>query len=125
MVLTSCSCKTGCAIHPPPAYCDELTLPTTITKEQQQDLWKKQKENMASEPSQLGFHHFKAGAMDDEIAAWDAMACSLPHKCQFSPEAWQVITDFQILKKIRVFDVAKMRTIQLMDADFNANKQQT
>jgi hypothetical protein len=29
--------------------------------------------------------------------------------------------DFQILKKIGVFDVAKMQTIQLMDADFNTN----
>jgi hypothetical protein len=109
------------AIRLPLAYRDEPTLPTAITKEQHQDLWKKQKENTASEPSRLGFHHFKAGAMDDKIAEWDAMARSLPRGRQFSPEAWQVITDFQILKKIGVFDVAKMRTIQLMDADFNAN----
>jgi ribonuclease HI len=109
------------AIRLPLAYRDEPTLPTAITKEQHQDLWKKQKENTASEPSRLGFHHFKAGAVDDKIAEWDAMARSLPRERQFSPEAWQVITDFQILKKIGVFDVAKMRTIQLMDADFNAN----
>jgi hypothetical protein len=75
------------AIRLPLAYRDEPTLPTAITKEQHQDLWKKQKENTASEPSRLGFHHFKAGAMDDEIAEWDAMARSLPCKFQFSPEA--------------------------------------
>jgi hypothetical protein len=43
----------------------------------------------------------------------------LPYRLGFSPEAWQTITDVEILKKAGIYDVELMRTIQLMHAEFN------
>ena len=39
----------------------------------------------------------------------------------FVPNSWKRITDLAILKKEGVYDVEKMRTIQLMHAEYNAN----
>ena len=39
----------------------------------------------------------------------------------FSPAAWQVIIDVEILKKAGEFSVAKMRLIQLMSPEFQIN----
>ena len=46
---------------------------------------------------------------------------SLPQQYGFSPILWQNITDVEILKKAGVYDIEKMRTIQLMHAEFNMN----
>ena len=43
----------------------------------------------------------------------------------FPPQAYQTITDFQILKKCGVYEVEKMCTIQLMNAAFNMNNKTT
>ena len=55
------------------------------------------------------------------MAEMDRIFCELPYKHGFSPEMWKSITDFEILKKSGVYDVEKMRTLQLMVAEFNMN----
>ena len=42
-------------------------------------------------------------------------------KYGFSPDHWKHIIDVEILKKAKVYDINKMRTITLMDAEFNMN----
>jgi hypothetical protein len=84
-----------------------------ITTEQHIALWKKQRETTAAEPTGLGFHHLVAGAYNHNIAAIDATISSIPCQEGFSPDLWQVITDFQILKKLGLFDIEFMCTIQL------------
>jgi hypothetical protein len=39
----------------------------------------------------------------------------------WSPEDWEVITDFPLLKQLGVYEVERMRTIALMAALFNMN----
>jgi hypothetical protein len=61
------------------------------------------------------------GAYNPIIAEVDAALHSAPFEAGFSPSPWEVITDAELLKKEGVYDVHKMRTIQLMAADFNMN----
>ncbi len=83
--------------------------------------WKKQKEGTSAYPDGLTFSHYKAGADDAYIAQFDATLRSLPYQHGFVPEAWIPTTDVEILKKVGLYDIAKMRTILLMNAEFNMN----
>jgi hypothetical protein len=55
------------------------------------------------------------------LAEIDRFMRNIPYREGFSPQAWQFITDVEIVKKAGVFDIKKMRTIQLMHAAFNIN----
>ena len=39
----------------------------------------------------------------------------------FAPTPWEPMTDFELLKKLRIFDVELMRTKELMAAQYNMN----
>ena len=43
------------------------------------------------------------------------------HEMGWSPEDWEVISDFQLLKNLGVYEVERMRTIALMAPLFNMN----
>jgi hypothetical protein len=83
--------------------------------------WRRQKENTSADPDGLSFSHFKAGIEDDLISQFDATLRSLPYQHGFSPTAWRHLTDVEILKKAGVYDIEKMRTIILMNSEFNMN----
>jgi hypothetical protein len=63
----------------------------------------------------------KAASQDRTLATIDNFMRNLPYTKGFSPAAWQLIRDVEILKKSGVYDVEKMRTIQLMHAAYNMN----
>jgi hypothetical protein len=92
-----------------------------VTTEDHTQGWSKQKESISADPDGLSFSHYKAGISDDLIAQFDATLRSLPYQHGFTPAAWLPMTDVEILKKAGVFDVEKMRTILLMNAEFNMN----
>jgi hypothetical protein len=94
---------------------------TEISVEEHSTAWRKQKERTSAEPTGPSFSHYMAAAQDKELATIDALLRELPYKWGFSPKAWQTITDMAILKKTGVYDVELMRTIQLMQAEFNMN----
>jgi hypothetical protein len=96
-------------------------IPATISKEEHQSGWKKQKERTASVSSGLAFSDHKAASYDDEMSEIDRLLREIPYTQGFSPDLYQVITDYEILKKSGVYDVEKMRTIQLFIAQFNMN----
>ncbi|HEY9815206.1 MAG TPA: reverse transcriptase domain-containing protein, partial [Candidatus Obscuribacterales bacterium] len=83
--------------------------------------WNKQKETIASESSALSYSHYKAAAQSPAIAETDAYMRSVPRRNGFGAKEAKNITDFMILKKAGLFDVKKMRIIQLMTAWWNAN----
>lgn len=72
------------------------------------DGWKKQKEGISAEPSNLSFSHYKAAINNEVIVETDAMFRSLPFQFGFSPKEWEIITDVQILKKAGIYHVEKM-----------------
>ena len=105
-----------------PASIREAPFVTSrVTTEDHTHGWKKQKESISSDPDGLTFSHYKAGATEDLITQFDATLRSLPYQHGFTPAAWLPMTDVEILKKAGVYDVEKMRTILLMNAEFNMN----
>ena len=86
-------------------------------------LLEKIKEITLSKSSTLGFNHYEISCLDPTLNEIDKFLCTTQLTIGFSPTFWRNITDLQILKKIVVFHVDKMKCIQLMDEEFNmANK---
>ena len=96
-------------------------LDTSITLDDNRSGWMKQKERTAGEPTCLSFSHHKTACLDPDLNSIDTLLRSVPLLVGFSPEAWQTITDVEILKKPNEFRVSKMRLIQLMSPEFQIN----
>ena len=93
----------------------------TVTPDNHRTFWRHQSATVSCDPSHLSFAHYKNGSYDPEICRIDAFLREAPMQLGFSPPSWQRITDVEILKKAKVYDVDKMRLIQLMVANFNTN----
>ena len=104
---------------------DQGILTGDISIEEHIKGWKRQKRKTSSERSALEFNDMKAAALGTKMATIDRDLRQIPYKHGFSPINHQMFTDFQILKKAAVYDVEKMRTIQLMPAAFNMNNKKT
>ena len=94
----------------------------TISTSEHIYAWRRQKESTASDSiAGISFTHYIAGTYDPTIAEFDATMRSLPYQYGFSPQNWQTISDVEILKKAGVYDIEGMRTITLMNSEFNIN----
>ena len=91
---------------------------STITRHEHSYHWKRRRAGTASETSELSFTHHIVGAHHQLLAEVDASLRSAPCKLGFTPTAFSVMTDFQLLKAQGVYRVDKMRTIKLMPAQF-------
>jgi hypothetical protein len=80
---------------------------TNISLAEHQQRWKKQKEHTALVRSGLSFSNHKAACQDDNMAEIGQLLREIPYQQGFSPELYQVITNFEILKKSGVYDVEK------------------
>jgi hypothetical protein len=100
----------------------EGTITKEISVDENRTGWKKRRVASA-ESTGLTMDHYicGVGGEDPELNEIDTLMRQLPYHFGFSPASWQKITDVEILKKIGVYDVEKMRTIQLMNAEFNMN----
>ena len=81
--------------------------------------WKKVKEKTAEASSVLGFSHYKTYSEYKDLNEIDTFLCNAPFIIEVLPDQWMTITDPQILKRIGIFNVDKMKCIQLMDPEFN------
>ena len=81
--------------------------------------WRAMNENTASGYSGVNFAHFIANTYDEDTAEVDALLSYLPFAFGFAPKRWKTSVDVMLLKKVGVTDVKKLRTINLMEADFN------
>lgn len=61
------------------------------------------------------------GCENQELNQIDSLLRKIPYQQGFLPGTWQVIADIEILKKADVCNVELMRTIQLMQSEFNMN----
>ena len=105
----------------PSALRDTTPFPFVVNERENRLAWMKQREKTAGEPSCLSFAHYKAASQDAMLNSVDTLLRMVPLLVGFSPDAWQVITDVEILKKAGEFRVAKMRLIQLMSPEFQIN----
>jgi len=76
------------------------------------------KTRTTSEPSTLGFEHYKTAIFDDELCSIDCLLRTVPLEVGFVPLTWLSVTDVTILKKLCILEIDVIRLIQLMDADF-------
>ena len=79
--------------------------------------WNLAREHTAS--GELHFGHYKAGSQHDMICWANYVMSSLPRSTGFSPQRWLHGTDVMLLKKEGFFLLEKLRTIVLMESDFN------
>jgi hypothetical protein len=100
-------------------------ISTSITIEDHIKGWRRQKERIASVRSELGFADHIVATHHPGMAEIDRLFCQIPYATGFSPESYQAITDFAILKKAGIYDAELMRTIQLMVAGFNMHNKLT
>lgn len=97
----------------------EGTYPLPRSPQDFQAYWKRMKEKTASR--EVHFGHFKAGMQNDLISVMHWMMAEIPMRTGYTLNRWKQATDVMILKKSGLYDVEKLRTIVLFEADFNAN----
>jgi hypothetical protein len=81
--------------------------------------WRKTDERTSSQ--HLHFGHFKAACKNELNILVHYVLAEIPFRSGYSPKRWKNATNVMILKKARVFDIKKLRTIVLFEADFNQN----
>lgn len=69
----------------------------------------------------LHFGHYKAGCRDNLISLVHYTMSEIPLRSGYSPSRWEQATDVMILKKAGLYDLDKLRTIVLYEADYNYN----
>jgi hypothetical protein len=93
------------------------SLPRSIHQFKQ--AWKARTEKTAS--GKLHFGHYKAGLQEELISLAHFIFAEIPFRSGYSPLRWQQATQVMILKKAGIWDVNKLRTIVLFEADYNHN----
>jgi hypothetical protein len=83
--------------------------------------WRKAREFTASGPSGLTFLHFIADTYDPMLALFDATMANIPYATGYSSLRWQSGTDVMIPKSVASLRVDKLRTLLLLDPEFNQN----
>ena len=83
--------------------------------------WRKMNENKGSEPHGLHNGHFKAGSRAPLLAYCDTVFRRLPLLSGMIPDLWKHLTNFVIEKEPGNWLLKKMRIIQMMNAEFQAN----
>ena len=83
--------------------------------------WRKQNEKTASGPSGLHFGMWKANCRSSELAKADASLRNISLRTGYVLERWKKGVDVELLKEEGNFNVKKLRTICLFEADHNQN----
>ena len=81
--------------------------------------WRKAREFTATGPSGLTFSHFMVATHDPLLASFDVTMANIPYATGYSPLRWQSGTDVMIPKSTASLRVDKLRTILLLDPEFN------
>ena len=92
-----------------------------ITIDEHIRVWRSQRTMTASTSTQLNFSDHQAAIQHPGMAKVDQLIREIPFSKGFAPEHGKDIEDFQILKKAGVWEVEKMRIIQMMGTSFNMN----
>ncbi|CAJ1968259.1 unnamed protein product [Cylindrotheca closterium] len=96
-------------------------IPMEVSPDDHTYFWSRNPENKGSEPHGLHNGHFKAGIYSPTVAQCDALFRHIPLTTGFIPDNWRHLMNFAIEKKPGDFRLTKMRTIQLMNSESQAN----
>ena len=103
----------------PECIANDKPVDISINKERHIRGWRKCKERTSAGPSPLTYSHFKAGSFNDVIAYFEALMSDIPYATGYSLSRWRKGIDVSIPKAKDNIYADKMRTILLMEADFN------
>lgn len=100
------------------------SVSTLITRERWQEKWGKAKEETSSSESGLHMGHYKAGAQCPIVSHLHALFTSIALRRGIAPKRWSRGLSVMLEKMFGCTLVKKLRSILLMEADFNyANKE--
>ena len=81
--------------------------------------WSKMKEQTSSGISKIHFGHHLACTKHLQNAQFESLMCAIPYRTGYSPHRYQSSINAMILKKAGKTDVDSLRTIVLLEPDFN------
>ena len=105
----------------PPSISAHTTSPDWVSTEDHQRSWSRAKEYTSAGISGIHFGMYKAQAKDPEMAAYDASRRSIAYRCGEFFDRWNKGVDVMLLKASGDQRAHKLRTILLLEADFNMN----
>ena len=105
----------------PPGMPPEPQCPLFVSTDDHVASWKRTKEYTSSGISGLHFGMYKAQSKDPEIAAYDASRRSVMYCTGSYYPRWNTGVDVMLLKASGDTRAHKLRTILLLEADFNMN----
>jgi hypothetical protein len=108
-------------VKAPRPILDRGTCSSNITTADHMAGWKKAKEKTSAGLSGLHFGMFKAQARYPVLAALDASMRNVAYVTGYTYERWKTGIDVQLLKRAGDHRAHKLRTILLLEADFNMN----
>jgi hypothetical protein len=97
------------------------SCPDTIPVEEHQQAMKKVKEKTSSGLSGLHYGLWKANAEIPALAAIDATMREIPYKTGYVLKRWKKGLDVELCKEPGNFNLERLRTIVLLEADYNTN----
>ena len=92
-----------------------------ISKEEHATSWRKAKEFTSSSPSGLHFGLWKANATHDHLCELDAIMRAIPFRTGHALQRWLQGTDVELQKEPNNWNIERLRTIVLIEADHNMN----
>ena len=97
-------------------------IPRPLNVEECKQGWKRATERTSS-AMKYGTHfgHWKAGYCDDEIAAVHTGLANIPFTTGYSPKRWQFGVNSLLTKEPGNYNINRLRTILLYEADYNFN----
>ena len=99
----------------------ENSVSMTLTGKRWQQRWRKAKEKTSSSESGIHFGYYIAGVQSDIISQHDAINTTLCNKWGISLDRWGRGMSCMLEKIPGCCLIEKLRSIILMEADFNAN----
>ena len=96
---------------------EDLTITLTAHKQG----WARAKERTASGPSGLHFGMWKANATVDALAEIDRALRAIPYRTGYVLQRWKRGVDVELCKKEGNYNVERLRTIVLLEGDYNMN----
>jgi uncharacterized protein (UPF0332 family) len=96
------------------------SLNTRITKEEWKQQWRGRRESTSSSESGLHFGHYIAGISSDHISHFHALKASLIIRRGVVLDRWARGLSVMLKKMFGCALITKLRSILLMEADFNA-----
>ena len=82
--------------------------------------WQLMREQTSSN-GDIHFGHYKAAIEKPSLAAVHYLLAEIPFRTGYSPNRWSQATSLMILKSEGIYNLEKLRTLVLFEADFNHN----